>query len=63
MNMATELTSKPRKKAGEGPDPLLLTRASPALIAQVRARAAARKVSVSALIREALARHLESEAA
>jgi hypothetical protein len=56
--MATELTAtKPRKKAGEGRDPTLITRAPPPLIALTRAKAAERKVAVSVVIREALVRY------
>jgi hypothetical protein len=51
------------KRPGDYGDPLLNTRAPEALIALVRAKAAERKLSVSALIREALARHIGSEAA
>jgi hypothetical protein len=64
MSMATELAvERPRKKAGEGRDPLIFTRAPAPLIGLVRSTAAQRKVSVSALIREALIRHLGSDAA
>jgi hypothetical protein len=65
MSMAAELTIKrgPRKKAGEGRDPLIHTRAPAPLIALVYAKAAERKVAASVIIREALARHVASEAA
>ena len=64
MSMATELRAdQRRKRPGDYGDPLLNTRAPASLIELVRAKAAERKVSVSALIREALARHVGSEAA
>jgi len=65
MNMAMELTAgEPRKRPnGSGRDPLLNARAPAPLIELVRAKAAERKLSVSALVREALARHVGSEAA
>jgi hypothetical protein len=61
MNMATETPRK--KKAGEGRDPILAARAPAPLIALVHAKAAERKVGVSALIREALGRHVGTEEA
>lgn len=53
----------PRERRGCKRDPILNTRAPAPLIELVRAKARARKVTVSEIIREALARHVGSEAA
>jgi hypothetical protein len=63
MSIATELKAGASRKRPDGYDPILNTRAPAPLIALVRAKAAERQVSVSALIREALARHVGSETA
>jgi Ribbon-helix-helix protein, copG family len=47
-----------RKRPGEGRDPLLNIRAPKPLIAIVRERAGERRISMSALVREALERHV-----
>jgi hypothetical protein len=53
--MAREFTiERPRKKQGEGRDPLLHARAPAPLIALVRVKARERRVSVSEIIRDAL---------
>jgi Ribbon-helix-helix protein, copG family len=60
--MATEFAIKRlRKKQGEGRDPLLHTRAPAPLVALVQAKAAARKVAISAIVREALAQYVGEE--
>lgn len=63
MSMAMELKTGAARKRPGGYDPILNTRAPAPLIDLVRAKAAERRVSVSALIREALVKHLGSEAA
>jgi hypothetical protein len=62
MNMAMELAADaPRKRPnGSGRDPILGVRAPPQLIELIRARAAERKVGVSALIRETLRQSVEN---
>jgi hypothetical protein len=52
-----------RKKAGEGADPLILARAPATLIALTTAKARERRVSVSEIIRQALARYVAEDAA
>jgi hypothetical protein len=54
---------RPRKKWGEGRDPLLVTRAPAALVAFIQAKATARKVAISAIVREALAQYAERDRA
>jgi hypothetical protein len=61
MSMTAE--TRPRKKAGEGRDPLLATRAPAPLVELVYAKAVERKVRVSVIIREALAKHVGGVAA
>jgi hypothetical protein len=62
--MATEFAIKrPRKKQGEGRDPLLHTRAPAPLVALVHAKAAERKVAINAIVREALAQYVERDRA
>jgi hypothetical protein len=64
MSMSEFTIERPRKKAaGEGRDPLLHTRAPAPLVELVYAKAAERKVRVSVIIREALARYVEGERA
>jgi hypothetical protein len=52
-----------RKKRGEGRDPLIISRAPAILIALTAAKARERRVSVSEVIRQALARYVEEDAA
>jgi hypothetical protein len=61
MNTATELKSDAARKRPDRYDPILNTRAPAAFIALVRAKAAERKITMSAIIREALARHVGEE--
>jgi hypothetical protein len=64
MTNATEAHKPaPRKKRGEGRDPLIISRAPATLIALATAAARERRVSVSEVIRQALARYVADDAA
>ena len=67
MSWETEFTVKgtPRKirPRGQGHDPLASCRAPEPILDAIRAKAAARGVNVSAIMREALCRYVESDAA
>jgi hypothetical protein len=57
--MATELaTERPRKKWGEGADPVLHTRAPASHVELIQAKAAERNIGVSVIIREALRQYV-----
>ena len=58
--MAVELKSGEARKPQGGRHPFLNTRVPAQLIDSVLAKAVERKVTVSAFVREALARHVES---
>ena len=61
--MAKELKTGAARKPSDGYNPVLNTRAPAPLIDLIRAKAIERKVTMSAIIREALVRHVESDAA
>lgn len=52
---------RPRRKKGEGPDPLIVARAPPSIIALVRAKAETRRVKSATIIREALLAYCRDE--
>lgn len=63
MSWETELTTRgtPRKRRLKGFDPLTACRAPAPVLDLVRAKAAERNVSVSAIIREALVRYVGND--
>lgn len=67
MNIETDIDDllEPRRKRGRpyagGRDPLLVTRAPPAIVEAIRTRAARRQAAVSVIVREALEAYVRAQ--
>lgn len=65
MNLKPELSAKKTRKqrVARGHEPLFSGRAPVSVLTAIRAKAAARNVCLSVVLREALSRYVESDAA